>query len=270
MHDEELVTFLRWALPHLRLRWEGFRKVRRQVGKRLSRRLQELKLDALDQYRNRLKDDPTEWGVLDELCHITISCLYRDKHVFEALGSRILPELGRKAALQDRAVGCWCVGCASGEEVYTLKILWELDLHPKLPRRQIEIIGSDADPTVLDRAEKGCFTPSSIKNIPAHWRELAFTRDDDRYCVRTEYRDGLAFLLQNIRRELPAGPFDLILCRNLVFTYFDMESQRELIRRIGATLRDGGYLVIGAHEQLPESGTPFAQIRDCRQIFRKA
>ena len=132
-------------------------------------------------------------------------------------------------------------GCACGEEVYTLKLLWELDVRPKLPRGRLEIIGSDADLIVLQRAERGCFSSSSLKGMPAHWRELAFTRDDDCYCIRAEYRDGLAFLLQDIRSEIPAGPFDLILCRNLVFTYFDIERQREMIGRIAAALRDGGY-----------------------------
>ncbi len=123
MRDEELVAFLQWALPRLRLRWRGFRKVRRQVGKRLRRRLAQLKLQTLDQYRARLEGDPREWGVLDGLCHITISCLYRDKHVFDALGARVLIELGEAAYSQRRPVWCWCAGCACGEEVYTLKIM---------------------------------------------------------------------------------------------------------------------------------------------------
>lgn len=78
MQDKELATFLQWALPRLRLRWKGFRKVRRQAAKRLNRRLEELELQTLDQYRRRLENDPMEWGVLDGLCHITISCFYRD------------------------------------------------------------------------------------------------------------------------------------------------------------------------------------------------
>jgi chemotaxis protein methyltransferase CheR len=269
MRDEELVSFLRWALPRLRLRWEGFRKVRRQVGKRLGRRLDELGLQSLDQYRDRLQNNPAEWGVFDGFCRITISCLYRDKHVFDTLGARVLPELGQAAYLQDRAARCWCAGCACGEEVYTVKLLWELDAHPRLPRGRLEIIGSDVDPIVLRRAGKGCFSSSSLKAVPTHWRDIAFTRDDDCYCVRPKYRDGLAFLLQDIRSEIPAGPFDLILCRNLVFTYFDIEQQREMIGRIAATLRDGGYLVIGAHEQLPEDGRTFAPVSDCRETLCK-
>ena len=140
-------------------------------------------------------------------------------------------------------------------------------MRPRLPGGRLEIIGSDADPIVLCRAEKGCFSSSSLKDVPARWREIAFARDGDRYCVRAEYREGLAFLFQDIRSEIPAGFFDLILCRNLVFTYFDIERQRETLDRIAAALRDGGYLVIGAHETLPDDGRGFTPISGCREIL---
>jgi chemotaxis protein methyltransferase CheR len=93
-------------------------------------------------------------------------------------------------------------------------------------------------------------------------------RDGDRYCVRAEYREGLAFLLQDIRSEIPAGFFDLILCRNLVFTYFDIERQRETLDRIAGALGAGGHLAIGAHETLPDDGRGFAPISGCREILR--
>ncbi|MEK8126075.1 CheR family methyltransferase [Methylocystis sp. IM4] len=270
MRDQELVEFLQWGLPRLRLRWEGFRKVRRQVGKRLTRRLAELKLSTLDQYRHRLEDDSGEWDAFDKLCHITISRLYRDKHVFDVLGASVLPELGEAARRQGRALRCWCAGCACGEEVYTLKLLWELDVRPRLRGGKLEIVGSDADPIALRRAEEGCFSSSSLKEVPAHWRKAAFRTGDSRYCVHAKYREGIDFRLQDIRAEIPPGPFDLILCRNLVFTYFDLEQRRELLGRIAGALREEGYLVIGAHEKLPDESGIFSQIPGCLEIFQKA
>src|SRR5690242_9500744 len=128
MHEDECAAFLQWALPRLRLRWAGFRKVRRQVCKRLRRRLDELRLKSLEQYRSRLEADPLEWAVLDHLCRITISRLYRDKWVFDFLGRVILLDLTQAASLHSRPIRCWSAGCASGEEVYTLKILYELEV----------------------------------------------------------------------------------------------------------------------------------------------
>jgi chemotaxis protein methyltransferase CheR len=69
MREDECAAFLQWALPQLRLRWAGFRKVRHQVCKRLRRRILELRLETLEQYRSQLEINPHEWAVLDGLCH---------------------------------------------------------------------------------------------------------------------------------------------------------------------------------------------------------
>lgn len=158
MRDEDCVAFLQWALPQLRLRWAGFGKVRRQVCQRLLRRLEELGLVTLDQYRDHLMRDRAEWTVLDGLCHITISAFYRDRHVLDALAARVLQEIAKTARQEGRAARCWCAGCASGEEVYTLRILWDLRVEPQVPGSQLEVVGTDADEVVLRRAERGCFS----------------------------------------------------------------------------------------------------------------
>ncbi len=84
----DCTAFLQWALPQAGLHWPGFRKVRRQVCKRLTRRLRELGLDNFAAYRARLQGDPTEWRVLDECCHITISRFCREAAVFQVLRTR--------------------------------------------------------------------------------------------------------------------------------------------------------------------------------------
>lgn len=268
MRDEDCIAFLQWALPKLRLRWPGFRRVHGQVCKRLRRRLDELGLHALEQYRERLASDETEWAALDELCHITISRFYRDRHVFHVLGASILPELAGQARRENRAVRCWSAGCASGEEVYTLKILWNLDVQAALPHAMLEIIGTDADKVVLDRATTGCYSRGSLKDVPVHWL-AAFTPADHLLRVLDVHREGVVFSLQDIRFEVPSGPFDLILCRNLVFTYFEPQLQDAMLDRIDARLRAGGYLVVGTHEQLPRPRNTLVQVVGCKDIFRK-
>jgi chemotaxis protein methyltransferase CheR len=269
MRDSECVEFLQWALPRLRLRWPGFRKVRGQVCKRLRRRLTALGLETLDQYRHRLESDAGEWPVLDGLCHITVSRFYRDRRVFNVLGRRILPELAEAAGARDGAVRCWCAGCASGEEVYTLRILWDRVIQAQAPSARLDIVGTDADEAVLRRAERGCFAKGSLKEVPADWLALAFERRDGHYCVRDRHRHGVAFALQDIRQERPAGPFDLILCRNLVFTYFEPELQRLMLTRMAEKLNEPGYLVVGSGEALPDCQAMFEQSPECREIYRK-
>ena len=270
MRDADCIAFLQWALPRMNMRWPGFRKVRRQVCKRIARRMKQLDLKTLDQYRDRLVDDEDEWLVLDAACRITISRFYRDKHVFDVLANSVLPAIFESALKEGRPVRCWCAGCASGEEAYTLAIVWDIVIRPAFPDVDFDIIGTDADPVMISRAEKACYAPGSFKDMPPEWLDRAFDKSDDEFCVAARYRRRVAILSQDIRDEMPEGPFDLVLCRNLVLTYFDTSLQGEILKQITARLRPGGYMVIGAHEKLPQGTRELEAIEACREILRHA
>ena len=167
MDDQECVRFLQWALPRLRMRWAGFRKVRRQVSRRIDRRLRELELPDVAAYRSYLEerhqDTDDEWRILDSLCRITISRFYRDRGLFDQLADVVLPELAEQAMTQGRpGLRCWSAGCASGEEVYTLRILWNLRLQPRHRQLGLHVLGTDTDSFLLERAKVGLFPWSSV------------------------------------------------------------------------------------------------------------
>jgi chemotaxis protein methyltransferase CheR len=268
MKNGECVAFLQWALPRLGLRWPGFRKVRGQVCKRIRRRIQSLGLEDFGDYCRRLAGDESEWAVLDGFCRITISRFYRDKNVFRTISDIVLPELAERASHDGRDVGCWCAGCASGEEVYTLRLLWDLELGRKYADARFQILGTDVDESVLARAAAGCYEAGSFRELPAGLREKGFEKSGAAYCVKADYRHEIAFQRQDIRQELPGGPFDLVLCRNVVLTYFEPELQARLVRGISSRLRLGGYLVIGAHEALPAGVAGFEPIAACPKVLR--
>ena len=176
MTDTDCVAFLQWALPRLNLSWRGFRKVRGQVCKRIRRRVKSLGLKDLAAYRAHLERHQQEWAVLDSFCRITISRFYRDRNVFRILGERVLPQLAEQAAQEKREVVCWSIGCASGEEVYTLRILWDLTLAGTHPDVAFSLLGTDMDEAVLARAAAGCYGRSSVKEMPSGWVNRCFER----------------------------------------------------------------------------------------------
>lgn len=268
MKDTDCIAFLQWALPRMDMRWTGYRRVRRQVCKRVSRRMKELGLETAEQYQQLLAHEEGEWQLLDAACRITISRFYRDKHVFDILGRNVLPQIAMRADKESRAVRCWCAGCASGEEVYTLAILWDNLVAPAFPSVEFQIIGTDADPVMIERANKACFSPGSIKEVPVEWHAAAFEKWNGQYCVAAKYRKRVTILNQDIREEMPDGPFDLILCRNVVLTYFSRSMQAAIFDGIVVRLAVGGYLVIGAHEALPDDTTGLKASADCREILR--
>ncbi len=254
MQDSECVAFLQWALPQLQMRWGGFRKVRKQVCKRLTRRLRELDLHDLDAYRQRLSTNPGEWQRLDTLCRVVVTRFYRDRRVFEELTVGVLPQLAREVRAGGRGVlRVWSIGSASGEEPYTLAILWHHLLAARFSGLQLAILGTEIDRHLLARSHQACYPAGTIKNLPAELRYAAFTQTNDHYCLHPHYQGMVQFRQQDIRTTLPGEQFDLILCRNLVFTYFDQALQQSTLERILERLRPGGWLLLGVHETLPAS-----------------
>ncbi|MDD9935881.1 MAG: chemotaxis protein CheR [Myxococcales bacterium] len=253
MDDAELVTFLQRMAPRLDLRWRGLRRVRGQVRKRLSRRLQALGLEDLAAYEDHLEAHPEERRVLDGLCRITITRFHRDRAVWQWLQAHELPRLCRSARATGRpALHAWSAGCASGEEPYTLSLLW--DLAPALHCEGVGlgVIATDADAALLARAHAGEYPRGTLKELPRAWIEAAFEPADDVLRLRDLHRGRVRFEVQDLRERMPSGPFDLIFCRNLAFTYFADGLQRRILAELRDRLDAGGVLVVGAHEALPD------------------
>src|SRR5215218_11251625 len=251
MRDSECVEFLQWALPRLGMRWAGFRRVRRQVCRRVRRRIGQLGLRDLSAYQARLERDPLEWATLDRLTQITISRFGRDRGAFEFIRGEVLPSLAADVlARHGESVEVWSAGCAAGEEVYTLTITWQLELARRLAPVAIRILATDLNDTMLARARRACFTAGSLKELPERWRAVTFARHD-------------------VRSAPPDGPFDLVTCRNLAFTYFDLDLQRPTAVRLAGALRPGGALVLGSHEELPEGLDEFEPWCPRERIYRR-
>jgi len=248
----EWVAFLQWALPRLRMRWPGFRRVRGQVCKRISRRWGSLGLGSLPAYRGYLEQHPEEWEELDALCRVTISRFYRDRGVFEQLTARVLPRIAEAAQQrEERRIFCWSAGCCSGEEAYSLRIAWELQAAGPYPGMALQVLGTDADAELLQRARAARYSASSLKELSPELRQAAFEVEGDHFTLKPAFKQHTRFEQQDIRRIMPEGPFDLIMCRNFVFTYFDEQLQAELLTQIKSRLRADGVLILGSHEASP-------------------
>lgn len=269
MMDQDCVQFLKWSLPQLHMRWNGFRKVRGQVCKRIDRRLRELGLADAAAYRSFLERNGVEWEALDSLCRVAISRFYRDHEVFRSLEQEVLVRLCEAATARGgRELRCWSIGCASGEEPYTLAILWDLGTGRLFPAIKISIVATDADANMIERSREGCYASGSLGNLPSGWK-TAFVRQGDRFCISGEEREKVIFLEQDVRSAEPGGLFHLILCRNLAFTYFDKELQEKILAVLHAKLHEHGALVVGRHEALPPGAAGFAPWPGCPGVYRK-
>jgi len=261
-------AFLKWALPRLGKDRAGYRAVRGQVESRLTDRLRELSLRSPAAYRTYLRAHPEEWARLDAMCRITVSRFYRDPAVFDALRDTFLPPIARTHRAEGRPrLHAWSVGAASGEEPYTLRILWRHALRDRVGGLPLHVTATEVQPHMRRRARRACYALGTLKDLPEGWIDRAFRYDPARdagrhaepYVLRPVYRRRVTWHPEDVRASMPDGPFALIFCRNLAFTYFDASLRRWTLRRLLARLRPGGLLLVGVDESLPEGPWPLTR-----------
>jgi chemotaxis protein methyltransferase CheR len=180
-----------------------------------------------------------------------------------------MPKLAKSAQDQERPFSVWSVGCASGEEPYTLSLIGKLVLETTFPGLSWSVVATDADAHMLARARRACYTGSSFKELPSEWIARAFARCGEEYCLDEPYRRPVAFLQQDVRTTHPSGPFDLILCRYLVAAYYDHSLQRTIFSRMADLLVPGGLFILGNDESMPAEISSLRALNEGLQIYQK-
>ncbi len=264
--DQDCIHFLQWALPRLDMRWKGFRKVRRQVCKRIRKRQQALGLQNWQDYRQYLESHYGEWDVLDGFCRITISRFYRDFLLFDYLGEVVFPVLMDSFSGIDRLNGI-SLGCASGEEPYTLAIMWQELVAAKFQMKRFHITAVDMDGHLLQRAKEAKYETSSLRELPELWIDKAFIKDHSRVILKDAYKDLVEFIEADIRSVKLGGPYHLVCCRYLVATYFSEPLQVQIFSKIRRAMPKGGVLVLGSHEKVPDEVKGFVQDKNVPQVY---
>ena len=152
-----------------------------------------------------------------------------------------------------------------------MKIIWELAVRSRVSGAlDLEITAIDLDRELLDRAQAGLYTPSSMKDLPVGYRDEAFDLCPGGYVLKERFRKGIRLLKRDIRYDsVNNAPYDLILCRNLAFTYFDEGTQAKVLDKLVGVLRPGGFLVVGTHERLPDQGHGLVKHDKSKGIYRK-
>ncbi len=238
----EFESFLAEILPSLGLSLPALR--RRNIRRRITRRMESRGVHDFRSYLSLLRREPAEWESLRPLLTVTISRFFRNRRVFETVARQILSPLAEK----ENPVRAWSAGCASGEEAFTLRILWE-----ELPGRKpdLSILATDIDGDCLRRAGEGLYPESSLREVPGGISERYFRKEDGRFRLRKDVVRSVTFRRHDLSCEPPPGEFDLVLCRNAAFTYFAVPRRVAIAWAIAGAVPPGGWLVLGRTEKLP-------------------
>ncbi|MBC7246823.1 MAG: protein-glutamate O-methyltransferase CheR [Actinobacteria bacterium] len=205
------------------------------------------------EYRQLLRQDPGEARRLINDLTINVTEFFRDQDVFEALRSHVIPEIMRhKREQRIYSLRAWSAGCATGEEPYSLAILF-LEEIGKTKREEpwtVRITASDLDDKALMKAKLGIY--EEIRLLPGIRAEDHFLPLASGYMVREEVKRPVRFLLLDLVKPPPLRQLDLILCRN-VLIYFEKEKQAAILEIFRRCLRPGGFLVLGKSEAIVRS-----------------
>lgn len=242
--------FLRSHAELLGIEWRKYR--RRQSRRGLLGRLDARGLGRdLEAYGRLLEQEPDEREALVGAMHVTVSRFYRDPEVWRGLEGEGLPWLAAKRP-PGSTLRAWSVGCASGEEPYSLAIAWSR-IDPGLREgRSLSILATDLDPVVLGRAREGVYDRGSLRDLPPAAREHAFDAlPDGRFRLRSAWRVGVEFRQADLLVDEPPENVDLVLCRYLMLTYYRGARLEAALDRLERATAPAGLIVVGRREPLP-------------------
>jgi len=232
------------------LSWEGYRKVRKGVKKRIRRQMQELRCQSMESYLTFLDQDQDMRLKCERLLTVSISRFFRDRVLWYTLENQILPSMVRK---NRERVKIWSAGCACGEEVYSFRIMWEgLRLtFESLPK--LQVLATDMNPNYLDRAGSGVYPRSSLREVPEKIRSVYFQpqKGGRHYVVEPILKKDILWKIHSLFSEPMEHDFHLVFLRNNLLTYYQERLVVPALRKIVDSLIPGGFLIIGSHESLP-------------------
>jgi len=193
------------------------------------------------------------------------TCFFRDREVFHALKTRLIPALSQ--AKPGGEVRIWSAGCSTGQEAYSLALMGAAA--PELAEIKLDILATDISERALEKAAAGLYTQFEVqRGLPIRLLINHFERVDDNWRAAPRLRQAVRWGRVNLAADLSrAGPFDLILCRN-VLSSFEPAARERTLQALIAAVGPNGVLMLGAKEAAaaPEG---FEALRDAPGLFRR-
>ena len=237
------------------------------LWRRIERRMAANHVGTLQDYLALADEKPSE---LDKLCKdilISVTSFFRDTEAFAGLGRVVGNLLASKQPGEDIRV--WVAGCATGEEAYSLAILFSEQLGNAFDQYRIQIFATDIDMEAMGRARRGIFAATSLAHMERDRLKAHFTPHGDRYEINKNLRDVVIFARQDLVQDPPFLRLDLVTCRN-VLIYFQAELQARLLSVFHYALNPGGHMFLGKSESVFQQEGLFEVVDKDARLFRRS
>jgi len=242
---------------------------------RLGKRIQILNISSFENYLQYIRNGKGQFDELQFLYDaVTINETYffRNEPQFEAFEKHLIPEIVQSRKYNGRSkIKIWSAASSSGEEAYTLAMIFLDKLKPRFPDLAVEIVGTDISQSVIETAKRGVYKDYSIRNMPEYYLKKYFSVEDGKYHVHDSVKQLVRFEKQNLidqSRMRFMRNFDVIYCCN-VLIYFDIRSKVQVVSNLYNSLNPGGYLFIGYAESLHGISTAYKLINFPKTVVYK-
>jgi two-component system, chemotaxis family, CheB/CheR fusion protein len=259
---EDLLVFIRDARG---FDFTGYK--RSTLARRIRKRVHEVGAADFVDYRDHLESSGEEFGHLFNTILINVTSFFRDADTWTYMQREIMPEVIADVG-QEREIRVWSAGCASGEEAYSLAIVFAEALGIEETAKRVKIYGTDVDDESLRDARTGVYPAKTLEPLPSALREKYFEQHGTQFAFRPDLRRRVIFGRHDITRDAPISRLDLLVCRNTLM-YFNVETQAQVIDRFHFALREGGYLFLGKAEMLLSDGERFEVVSMRQRLFRR-
>ena len=239
------------------------------LERRIERRMAIHGIATMEAYAELLAGNLQEADLLFKELLIGVTSFFRDPPVWEYLASVVLPALLTQRTPGER-LRAWSVGCSTGEEAYSLAILFS-EVVAQLPEPEtftLQIFASDVSPDAIAAGRRGRFPLSISNSVSAERLSTFFTEHDNYYQIDPKIRDMVLFSQHNVLLDPPFTRLDMILCRNLLI-YFTAELQRQLHPLFHYALKPAGLLLLGGSETTGRSGHLFKPLQSKLRLYER-
>ena len=237
------------------------------LQRRVARRMGLQRIGRVVDYYRLLEENPEELEKLSKDMLIGVTSFFRDPEAFTDLGDKVIHPLIQENSA-DRPLRVWCVGCATGEEAYSLAMMVMEEMVRSRKKIPVQFFASDIDAEALKIARDGAYPESIVADVTSERLARFFTKKERTYHIDKAIREVITFARHNVITDPPFMKMDLISCRN-VLIYIDGEMQKKILNLFAFALDPGGYLFLGKSDTAGEQSESFEPISRALRIFRR-
>lgn len=235
------------------------------IIRRMERRMMLTRKDKLQDYVSYLYESPEEVRILSKEVLIGVTNFFRDPDFFQCLKDSAISDIINRST-QEEPIRVWVAGCSTGEEAYSIAIIFCEVMEAMKVKRQVKIFATDLDVEAINTAGKGVYGDNIVDSVSPARLSRYFTRRNNTYTINRDIRKMIVFSTHSVFQDPPFGRLDLISCRNMLI-YFQLVLQNDLFSIFHAALKDNGYLFLGKSEAIGAYTEAFPVVDAAAKIF---